>query len=591
MDELLKHMRRTAPHVTTKTINASSGTAVSRPLALFLVLCLVGLASVSGQGGGNALAVSPATSSPETSQKPTVIPSPRACEALLEKDFTGIKDAPFQLIEASMVPIHGKDPAYCRVVGYVFPQVGMEMHLPVVNWNGKFMEVGDGGYGGAMYLHLCKGPVRRGYACIASNMGHKGATHLALWGQDNLQAQMDWGFRATHVTALAGRALVEAYYGKPASRSYMYGCSTGGYQGLVESQRFPWDFDGIVAIAPDAASEADVSMRQVWKFRQLLGSDGKPLLDRSDLQLLHEAALHACDLTDGVKDGIIGDPIGCKFDPSVLACRAGQTTGCLSAQQLEVAKNVYAGPHTSSGVPIATRGPFPGSELGWEVDESSSAEVSQFFKYLLGRPAPGPSWKITDFDFDRDFKRLGLGAMYTDDNPDLRRFKESGGKLLVAQGGNDALEIPGAIFDYYETVERTMGGPNRTMDFFRLFLVPGMNHCSAGDGAFAVDYLTYLEAWVERNQAPQIMIGAHVDAKYLIEHASQGTSDADKLWWGAFELTFPLDPEVPVAFTRALYPYPLHARYDGTGDTADAKNFMATGPRGEPPDAQRQASP
>lgn len=497
-----------------------------------------------------------------------------SCQLLMSTDFTGVQDAPLQIVDARIVEASGKLPAYCRVQGYVLPQVGIELRLPIANWNGKFLEVGDGGYGGAMYLFLCEGPLRKGYACIASDMGHKGATNLGLWARDNLPAQADWGFRATHVTALAGKAIVQAYYSKAPSKSFMYGCSTGGYQGLVESQRFPWDFDGIVAIAPDADSEADVSMRQVWKFRNLLSAEGKPILAPSDLALLHEAALKACDLSDGVKDGIIGDPIGCRFDPVVLACGAGQTSGCLSPAQIQAVRNVYAGPHTAQGVPIATRGVFPGSELDWEVNEDSSAEVAEFFKYLLFRPAPGPAWKITDFDFDRDYRRLGLGAMYTDNNPDLRRFKAAGGKLLVAQGGNDALEIPGAIFDYYETVERTMGGRAATTDFFRVFVVPGMKHCSAGDGAFAVDYLSYLEAWVEQGRAPNVMIGAHVDTTYLLEHSEDtGASAGERIWWSAFRLMFPLDPEIPVTFTRALYPYPMFAKYKGTGDPNDARSF------------------
>jgi Tannase and feruloyl esterase len=501
-----------------------------------------------------------------------------SCQALVAGDFSRVEDAPLQVVDAHIVPPSGRRPAYCEVRGYVYPQVGILMRLPLEHWNGKLVEIGDGGWGGEMYLFLCEGPVRRGYACIASDMGHQGASRLGLWAEDNLQAQADWGFRATHVTALAGHALLEAYYSKAAARSYFYGCSTGGYQGLVESQRFPWDFDGIVAIAPDAESEADISMRIVWKFRNLLDADGRPVLSHSDLVLLHEAALKACDLSDGVKDGVIGDPIGCRFDPGVLICRSGQTTGCLSARQIEAVRNVYAGPHTSAGVPISTRGLFPGTELDWEVDASSAAEVADFFKYILYRPAPGAAWKITDFDFDRDYKRLGLGAMFTDNNPDLRRFKAAGGKLLVAQGGGDPLEVPGAIFDYYDTVERTMGGRAATMDFFRLFLVPGMKHCSAGDGAFAVDYLTYLENWVEHGKAPDMMIGAHVDSRYLIDHSDTSGSDADKTWWGAFKLTFPLDPEVPVTFTRALYPYPLHAKYKGTGNPNDARSFVAAGP-------------
>jgi hypothetical protein len=502
-----------------------------------------------------------------------------ACQALLSQDFSGVQDAALQLTEARIVAAQSKTPAYCRVTGYVWPQVGIEIHLPVSTWNGKFMEVGDGGYGGNMYLFLCEGPVRRGYACIASDMGHKGATNLGLWGENNLQAQADWGFRATHVTALAGRALVRAFYGKPPSRSYMYGCSTGGYQGLVESQRFPWDFDGIVAIAPDADSEADISMRQVWKFRQLLDGEGKPLFTATDLELLHQSALEACDMDDGVRDGVISNPFGCRFDPGVLACKAGQSSGCLSSAQIAAARNIYAGPHTTAGLPISTRGVFPGSEMDWATAADGSAEVSQFFKYLLYRPAAGGSWRIQDFDFDHDYQRLGLGAMYTDSNPDLRRFKAAGAKLLVAQGGYDGLEIPGAIFDYYETVERTMGSRADTMDFFRLFLVPGMRHCSAGDGAFAVDYLTYLEAWVEQARAPEVMIGAHVDTDYLLTQSTEEEgSPRDRVWWAAFRLTYPLDAEVPVTFTRPFYPYPAYAKYTGRGSPSDARNFAPVTP-------------
>lgn len=539
---------------------------------------------------GLAVFVGPVSAQQSGEPASSVQAGTESCQAMLSTDFAGVQDAPMQVVDARVIPATGKSAAYCRVQGYVLPQVGIEMRLPIAHWNGKLLEVGDGGWGGAMYLFLCEGPVRRGYACIASNMGHKGATHLGLWAQDNLQAREDYGFRATHVTALAGRALVRAYYAKGPSKSYMLGCSTGGYQGLVESQRFPWDFDGIVAVAPDAVSEADVSMRQVWKFRNLLSPEGKPIFTPADLDLLHQAALAACDLTDGVKDGIIGDPIGCKFDPAVLACRAGRTAGCLSAQQIQAARNVYAGPRTSAGVSIATRGVFAGSEMDWEVDSGSSAEVEEFFKYMLYRPAPGNAWKITDFDFDRDYQRLGLGAMYTDNNPDLRRFKAAGGKLIVAQGGIDGLEIPGAIFDYYETVERTMGGRESTMDFFRLFVVPGMRHCSAGDGAFAVDYLGYLDTWVEDGRPPDVMIGAHVDTNYLLDHSDgNGASAKDRVWWAAFKLMFPLDGDIPVNFTRALYPYPMYAKYKGSGDRNDARNFTAVTPAARSEPAHQQA--
>jgi pimeloyl-ACP methyl ester carboxylesterase len=502
-----------------------------------------------------------------------------SCADIKSTDYTRVQDAPAQILDAVTVEATGATPAYCRVRGYVLPQVQFEIRLPVSHWNGKLLEVGDGGWGGEMYLFFCSGPLQKGYACIASDMGHTGASGLGLWARNNLEAQMDFGFRATHVTALIGKAIVRSYYGKAADKSLMYGCSTGGYQGMVEAQRFPEDFNGIVAIAPDMTSEADLSMRIVWKLRQLVDAKGTPVFGSSDLQLLHNAALQSCDTTDGVKDGIIGDPVGCHFDPAILSCHDKKSTGCLNSQQIQAAKNIYSGPTTSAGKHISTRGVFPGSELDWEDTQGPAAEVAEFFKYILFQPSPGPDWQIRDFDFDHDYQRLGLGALFTDSNPDLRQFKSAGGKLLVAQGGNDTMEIPGAIVDYYETVTRTMGGPRTTRDFFRLFVIPGMKHCSGGDGAFAVDYLSYLENWVENQHAPDRVVGAHVADNYLLQHSSDDEgSTKDRIWLTALKLPFPLDPAAPITFTRPAFPYPLLAKYTGHGDPNDAANFEAIDP-------------
>jgi hypothetical protein len=515
-------------------------------------------------------------------QSDTPIRSPDAlverCEALNTVDFTTVQDAPTQIIETKIVPASGKDPAYCRIQGYVVPQVGFELRLPLSAWNGMFLEVGDGGWGGTMFLFLCDGPLRKGYACIASDMGHKAAPSQALWALNNPQAQIDFGYRAAHVTALIGKAIVAAFYSKSASKSMMLGCSTGGYQSMVEAQRFPWDFDGIIAVAPDIEDEADLAMRKLWQRRNFADEEGHPFLDRQALELLHTAALAKCDMTDGVKDGIVGDPVGCRFDPSELVCKRTQTTGCLTARQAQAARNIYEGAMTSKGVRISTRGVFPGSELEWST--AGNDFVTELFKYAMFPPATRIDWKITDFDFDEDYKRLGLGVPYTDSNPDLRKFKAAGGKLIVAQGGNDTREIPGAIFDYYETVEKTMGGRGPTQEFFRLFLVPAMNHCTAGAGPFAVDYLSYLESWVEQGRAPDKIIGAHVDSAYLLaqSEANDKADDADRIWGAAFKLTFPLDPGIPVTFTRPLYPYPLIAKYTGTGDPNDAANFHPANP-------------
>jgi feruloyl esterase len=304
-----------------------------------------------------------------------------------------------------------------------------------------------------------------------------------------------------------------------------------------------------------------------------VGKDGKPILTRADLERVHDAVVAKCDMDDGVKDGVIGDPLHCKFDPAELLCKPGQTTGCLTGAQVEAVKKVYAGPMTSKGEKIYTGGPLPGSELNWigeggpdpYVSSSGGCIADEFFRYIGFVPAPGPGWKFTDFDFDRDYKRLGVAEALIGaaNNPDLRKFKAAGGKLIVYQGWQDQSDIPEDAIDYYEAAEKVLGGRVPTQDFFRLFMVPGMDHCTGGAGAFAIDYLSYLEAWVEHGQAPDVMIGAHV----------QGVD-----WGGALGLKFPLDPAIPVSFTRPVYPYPLHAKYKGAGDPNDAGNFEPAEP-------------
>jgi feruloyl esterase len=214
--------------------------------------------------------------------------------------------------------------------------------------------------------------------------------------------------------------------------------------------------------------------------------------------------------------------------------------------------------------------------------------VEQYFKYGTWGWSADSGWQYTDFDFDRDYKRFGLAAWYDNSNPDLRKFKSAGGKLIIYHGGTDTVDLPGAATDYYETVERTMGGRAPTKEFFRLFLIPGMNHCSGGDGAYTIDYVSYLEAWVEQGKAPDVMLSSHVSDAWL---ASQPLAEKWKEMLEAMRMTltpeiraeiaasalkFPLDPAIPVTFTRPVYPYPTRAKYKGTGDPSDAVNFVPT---------------
>lgn len=504
------------------------------------------------------------------------------CKALARTDFSGIPDAPTQLTLSNFVDENTDLPAYCQVRGYVAPSVGFELRMPS-DWNGKFLQVGCGAHCGIVLTQNCNDGLRKGYACLASDMGHKGTGVDGLWGYNNLQAKLDWGFRATHVVTVAGKAIVGQYYTQSPNKSYFVGCSTGGRQALQEAQRFPWDFDGIIAGAPPV-NLTTLYMTLAWGIRATRDKVGNALLDKDDLKLLTASAVAQCDLDDGIKDDIIGDPLHCAFDPSELVCKSGQFTDqCLTAEQIDAVKKVYAGPMTSKGVKLSPGGPVFGSEYGhWMGQQYDWREaylddgkpwisyekiVTNGFRYLFFFPEPGPTWNLRDFDFDHDYKRLGLmQAMYDSSNPDLRKFKAAGGKLIIHQGMNDFSVLPRSTIDYYEAVERTIGGSAETQDFARLFLLPGVSHCRGGSGAYSVDYLSYLEAWVEKGKAPDKLISSHIQFNDL------DLDKVDDILVANKRLKYPLDPTA-VEFTRPVYPYPLRAKYLGNGNPKDAENF------------------
>jgi len=483
------------------------------------------------------------------------------CRSLLSLDLSGIPDAPAQLMSSVPVPAGSGMPAHCVVRGYVNPNVGFEIKLPLSQWNGKFFHAGCGGYCGRAYDEKpekpifqrdCDIPVQKGYACITSDSGHKSGLLDLNWAYNNTQALIDYAYRATHVATLAGKAIVKKFYQADPGYSYFMGCSGGGREGMVEAQRFPWDFDGVVVVAPSINITGN-AMRLLWTSRALQDAAG-PVLKPEDLRLLYSAALSACDGDgdDGVVDGIIGDPSRCHFDPASVQCGRDRGRPCLSAGQVAAARTIYAGPRTSQGKPLFTGGNMPGSELGWLDTRKLAGDI---FRYSGFVPSPGPAWNSEQFDFDTDYKRFGMmESLMSATNPDLRQFKAKGGKLIAAQGWSDTAQVGMNIIDYYQTVQNTMGGRAQTEDFFRLFMLPGVGHCEGGAGADAVDYIAYLEKWVERGEAPAVMLSVRRKA-------------------GA-PLVFPL-PSDSISFSRPLYPYPARARYAGKGDANDAANFMA----------------
>lgn len=503
------------------------------------------------------------------------------CASLATADFSGEMDVTVHVTSAGWVASRGEIPGYCRVRGQVTPVFDLEVRLPQ-RWNGKLLAIGS------VYTSAdeCDPFVSRGYACIPMfRGGREGRSDDELLALKDPGLQVDLAIRSPHLLTLAGKAIATRYYTAEPKQSYFMGCSSGGYQAMLEAQLFPWDYDGIVAGAPNLDT-ADWLMRAAWSARNLLDDDRKPLFANDDLRVLHRAVMKQCDSDDGLDDGIIGNAIGCKPDLSRLACSATRTADCLTHAQLQAVKRLYAGPTTSSGMRISSPGVLPGSELGWTAfSERGTRLADKHFKFVYHEAQP--ALDLRNFEFDRDYKRRGLGSLQAHTNPDLRNFKAAGAKLIAYQGGNDIAQVAGGVVDYYETVERTMGGRQPTQDFFRLFMVPGMDHCTGGGGAYAIDYLGYLEAWVERGRAPDAMIGAHIDEQYLmslpLSENLPASMRADmtretRLAIAVKSLRFPLVPTVPVSFTRPVYPYPFYARYRGTGSPADAANFQPIDP-------------
>lgn len=493
------------------------------------------------------------------------------CDLLRYQNFASIRDAPTEILESHAVASADGIPAYCRVVGYVSPNTGIELRLPLSDWNRKFFYAGCTGHcgiaAGSGWAKECDYPLTKGYACIVSDLGHRGSPADGLWAHENLDAKVDFAYRATHRSALAGKRLTEHFYNDAPELSYYMGCSTGGRQGLVAAQRFPWDFDAIIVGAP-VVSQAGTSMDFMWNLRTMANEAGTAVFSGSDLERLHRAAIAAGDAIDGLEDGIIGDPRRIEFDPASLVCRTGRTSECLDQDQVEAARKMYLGPVNSLGERLYPgAGLMPGSETGW----------AGFSPRAQGGPAGksgidsmrymvtdwGPEWRVGDFDFDRDYKRLGEGeSLYSAGNPDLRAFERAGGKLMLYQGWSDPIIAPMNSVDYYETVERTMGGRGRTQEFFRLFMIPGMQHCFGGGGAFAIDYISAMEDWVERRIAPDRLTGAHLEGRH----------DASSMI-----RRFPMDA-ASTLFTRPVFPYPGLARYKGSGDPDDAASFEAVMP-------------
>ena len=442
------------------------------------------------------------------------------CAALLKQSFSTLSDASTTISSTQSVSATAELPAYCQVQGIVAPQVRFEIRLPD-NWNGKFLHQGCGGLCGEVQPATCDDALARSYAVAVTDMGHQGAPWQSTWAYNNLPAEIDFAYRATHVVTVAAKAIIARYYGRPASRAYFRGCSTGGRQGLVEAQRFPADFDGIIAGAPVLDETGVAALHLMWSGQANLDADGRPLLEPVHVELLHAAVLDACDARDGSRDRILDDPRQCRFDPAALACAGDVAAGsCLTTAQQAAARRIYDGARNSRGEQLLAGGMSLGSEHEWVPNFvgrdgpavfAPAGPLRELYQYLIFMPDPGPTAPTTTFDFDVDPARLALmEALYTAQNPDLSAFRARGGKLILYHGWDDAEIPPALMLRYFDRMQTTMGGARATREFARLFILPGVAHCRRGPGADTADWLTYLERWVEQGEAPDAVDTFHL---------------------------------------------------------------------------------
>jgi feruloyl esterase len=455
-------------------------------------------------------------------------------------------------------------PAFCRVVAYVSTlpgeHVGIEVWLPT-GWNGRFEGLGNGGFGGSIVYSALAAAVQQGYAAANTDTGHTGGSVGAIgqplpWAQNHVQL-VDWGHSSIHLMTESAKVIVKEFYGRAAKRAYYDGCSTGGAEAMEEAEFYPDDYDGIHAGSP-GMDYSHLMMSFLWGALPSK-KDPAAALPPSALTLLNDAVLAACQRDKAVaSDGFLNDPRDCHFDPTALLCKPNQSPGtCLTAPQVAAVQQLYSAVRNPSTGMELYPGFVRGSEGQWSLIQG--ALVPFFAQPLLANTVFGdPNWDWTSFNFDSDAALVDakLSPYINATSPDLDRFKRHGGKLIMTQGWADALNAQTLPIEYFNSVVAAGSGQGRghwggglaeTLDFFRLFMAPGMSHCGGGPGPNSFDAVSPLVDWVEHGVAP----AAIVATKYVNDAPAQG-----------------------VAMTRPLCPYPQVARYRGFGNTNDAGSFV-----------------
>jgi TonB family protein len=460
-------------------------------------------------------------------------------------------------------------PAFCRVTATLKPakdsEIKMEVWLPLAAWNGKYRGQGNGGFAGYIDYPGMSRALSAGFASASTDTGHSGSPIDSHWALGHPDKIVDFGWRAIHEMTLKAKSIIQAFYGDAPKKSYFSACSNGGRQGLMEAQRFPEDYDGIIAGAP-ANYWTKVFATFIWDI-QAMQADPGSYIGANKIPAIASAVAAACDAKDGVKDGVLNDPRECRFDPQVLLCKEGDADSCLTAPQAAALKKIYDGPVDAAG-----RKMFPGflpggeeGEQGWVTwigrgpgKDLQTIFAHGFYTNMISSKEP-VDLKSINVETAVKLADDQQGATFNAIDPDLKPFAARGGKLIIYHGWSDAALPPQASVNYYDSVEEAMG-PGKPALFMRLFMAPGMQHCGGGPGANSFgqgtpggdadhDLYQALERWVEKGIAPDKLIAT----KFVDDR-----------------------PEKGVAMTRPLCAYPAAATYKGTGDTNDAANFECT---------------
>jgi feruloyl esterase len=495
------------------------------------------------------------------------------CDALLRTDFGSVPGAPARVVSARIVDVPPADPKlppfaaaallaaspikqYCQVLGYVAPQNKFELRLPLAaQWNQRFHLTPCAGFCGVVSGNACNLTLARGYASITGNGGHDSTVGFdGVWAANSPNLQEDFAWRHNHVITLAGKAITTSFYGRPIARAYMSGCSKGGHGVLMEAQKFPEDFDGLLPSAPVYDLVGRTIAAAWWAQAAKRGGQGYALNDEA-AKIVHTSILQRCGAQSGVDEGVVSDPASCDWKPEMIACPTSGAAGCLTQRQVDTVRKMMAPVTNSKGQVIYKSMDIPGTATEWgfwhyqreDLPNANYTIIDQFLRYMAD-PTVRTSVDPMAFDFDKTPQTLDRArALYNATSFDLRAFKARGGKMLMWHGLSDAAITATSSIAYYDGVEKLMGGRAQTQDFFRLFLVPGVHHCAGGPGFAQFDALTLLENWVEKGQAPDVMIASRIAGR-----------DVER--------------------SRPIYPYPLLARYSGQGDPKAAASFVAHDP-------------